>query len=324
VPSGAGRLDAGCGAWLHLPLLGLPALALDAAFPMLELAREAAPDAWPVQADLEWLPVRDGALGGSWARASYLHVPRVHLPWALLQLHRALAVGAPAAFTMMHGDTEGTLPDDDFAGRRFVGWRRSALSDVLLGAGFEVDDLAVDAEREEWLHVAATRAHTLPDYVGPGMRLLMCGLNPSVYAADRGVAFARPGNRFWPAALAAGIVTRDRDPQHALWGHGIGFTDLVKRASARADGLTVTEYRAGMARVARLVEWLRPGAVCFLGLTGWRAVVDKHATAGVQPEGIGGAPAYVMPNPSGVNGHASLADLAEHLRAASALVDDAA
>jgi double-stranded uracil-DNA glycosylase len=187
---------------------------------------------------------------------------------------------------------------------------------VFVGSGFTVDELATDADRPEWIHVRARRARTLPDVVGPGMRLLVCGLNPSLYAADRGVAFARPGNRFWPAALASGIVTRDRDPQHALWAHGVGFTDLVKRASARADGLTAAEYRDGMARVERLVRWLRPGGVCFLGLTGWRAVIDKHAVAGVQPETIAGTPAYLMPNPSGVNAHATLPDLSHHLSAA--------
>ena len=88
---------------------------------------------------------------------------------------------------------------------------------------------------EEWIDVDATRARTLPDTVGPGMRLLLVGLNPSEYAADAGAGFARPGNRFWPAALAAGLVTRTHDPFHALRVDGVGMTDLVKRATPRAD-----------------------------------------------------------------------------------------
>ena len=154
------------------------------------------------------------------------------------------------------------------------------------------------------------------------MRLLVCGLNPSEYAADVGVGFARPGNRFWPAALAAGLVTRDRDPAHALAAHGVGMTDLVKRATPRADALTADEYRAGAARVERLVEWLRPGAICFVGLSGYRAAVDRRAVAGRIPDGFGGVPAYLMPNPSGVNAHARVDDLADHLRAAMRLARD--
>jgi double-stranded uracil-DNA glycosylase len=313
------RLDAGCGAGLHLPALGRPVVALDAAFAMVELAREAVPDAWVVQADLEALPLRRGAVGASWARASYLHVRRERLPWALMQLHHALSVGAPAAFTFRLGDGEGELDGDDFPGRVFTDWKPEPLTDVLVGAGFDVAECVVEEERREWIHIGATRARTLPDYVGAGMRLLVCGLNPSLYAADAGVGFARPGNRFWPAALAAGLVTRDRDPAHALGGHGIGMTDLVKRATPRADELSKDEYRAGAARLERLVHWLRPGAVCFLGLTGWRGAIDRTAVAGEQPGGFAGVPAYVMPNPSGINAHATLDDLAGHLRAAAAL-----
>jgi TDG/mug DNA glycosylase family protein len=99
------------------------------------------------------------------------------------------------------------------------------------------------------------------------------------------------------------------------------MTDLVKRATPRADELARDEYRDGLARVERLVRWLEPGAVCFVGLAGWRAAVDRRAVAGEQPDGIGGRPAYVMPNTSGLNARVPLAELADHLRAAIALSD---
>ncbi len=318
---GAVRADLGCGAGLHLPMLGRPIVALDAAEAMVRLAQQVAPDAWCVRADLERLPLRAGALQGAWARASYLHVPSVRLPAALRELHLATAVGAPLAMTMLAGDGDGTRSDDDFPGRLFAHWQLERLTDVLVGAGFDVAECALVEAGSEWIGVRATRARTLPDSVGPGMRLLVCGLNPSVYSADRGMGFARKGNRFWPAALAAGIVSRDRDPGHALGHHGIGMTDLVKRATARADELTAEEYRAGADRVRRLVEWLQPGAVCFVGLSGWRVVVDRKALAGPQPGGFGGRPAYVMPNTSGVNAHATPVVLADHLRAAASLAD---
>lgn len=321
VAVGAVVVDLGCGPGLHLPSLPRPAVALDAAHAMVRLAREAAPDAWPVQADLEALPFRRGSLGGGWARASYLHIRPERLPLALADLHGALTVGAPAHLLLHAGTFDGELDDDDFPGRWFAAWEPDALVDVLVGAGFDVESCTVDADDPFWVETRIRRARTLPDTVGPGMRLLVCGLNPSVLSADVGVGFARPGNRFWPAAIAAGLVTVPRDTRAAL-ASGIGMTDLVKRATARADELTRDEYRAGLARVERLVRWLQPGAVCFVGLAGWRAAVDRRAVAGVQPDGLGGRPAYVMPSTSGLNARTPPSELADHLRAAVALADE--
>ena len=224
------------------------------------------------------------------------------LPMALARLHRDMAVGSPVVLQVDRGDCDAQ--------------RAARLRDLVVGAGFDVDELHVEEER---IRVRARRARTLPDTVGPGMRVLVCGLNPSVYAADFGVGYARPGNRFWPAARAAGIIERDRDPVDALVHHGIGMTDLVKRATTGASALSAAEYRDGAARVERLAHWLRPGAVCFVGLAGWRAAVDRNAAPGEQAAGFGGVPAYVMPSTSGANAHARLDDLADHLRAAAAL-----
>jgi len=277
-----------------------------------------------VQADLGALPFRRAVLGGAWASKSYIHVQRPDLPLALADLHRSLAVGAPVALTLFGGDADDhTFADDALPGRRFSFWPVPMLTDVLIGAGFTVESMDEEGGVDSAPHllVDARRARTLPDTVGPGMRLLVCGLNPSVYSADAGMGFARPGNRFWPAALAAGIVSRDRDTRHALVHHGVGMTDLVKRATPRADALTADEYRDGVERVRRLVEWLRPRAVVMVGLSGWRTAVDRRAVAGVQPEPFGGRPVYVMPNTSGLNAHSRPADLADHLRAAATLAD---
>jgi TDG/mug DNA glycosylase family protein len=210
------------------------------------------------------------------------------LPLALADRHRAMEVGEQLQLRVASGGDE------------------LRLGRVVEGAGFSVDRIA-------GRDIASTRLRTLPDTVGAGMRVLVVGLNPSVYAADRGVGFARPGNRFWPAAIAAGLVTRDRDPRNALLVDRVGMTDLVKRATARADELSRAEYRAGAARVEALVDWLRPGAVGFVGLTGYRSVFDRTAVAGWQLRPFGGRPAYLMPNPSGINAHATPAVLAAHL-----------
>lgn len=313
VDPGAARVDLGCGPGWHAARLGSPVVALDAARAMLELVPEQAPGALRVQADLEALPFRDRSLGGAFAAKCYLHLPARGLPLALARLHWSLRPGAPAYFVLRRGDLEGRQHGDEFPGRFFAEWQPDTLRDVIVGAGFELED---DASEGRWIRMWTRRRRTLPDTVGPAMRLLVCGLNPSLYAADAGRGFARPGNRFWPAAVASGLVARDRDPLDALIAHGVGMTDLVKRATTAADQLAADEYRDGVARVERLVRWLRPRAVCFVGLAGWRAAVDRKARAGEQPGGFGGVRAYVMPSTSGLNAHSQLDDVIAHLRAA--------
>lgn len=314
--------DLGCGPGWHASQLAPgPVLAIDAARSMLEIAGDHAPSAWRVQADLDALPLRPQSLDAAWARNSYVHLSQRHTPAALAELHRATAVGAPIALFLFGGDMDhGMFDDDEFAGRRFSLWPDDLLRDVVAGAGFAIERFDHDDDgKVVSLQLRLRRQRTLPDYVASGMRVLVVGLNPSLYAADAGVGFARPGNRFWPAALAAGLVTRDRDPRHALHAHGVGMTDLVKRATARADELTVDEYRAGYARLVRLVEWLEPRVVCVVGLAGWRSAVDRKAGVGHQPRRIGRADVYLMPSTSGANARVPLTELTGHLRSAAEL-----
>ncbi|MED5248954.1 MAG: mismatch-specific DNA-glycosylase [Pseudomonadota bacterium] len=161
--------------------------------------------------------------------------------------------------------------------------------------------------------VRIRRIQSLPDSVGPGMQVLIVGLNPSPYSADSGIPYGRPGNRFWPAALAAGLVSRDRDVEHALGSHYVGFTDLVRRTTRRADEVTTMEYMTGFERICRLAEWLKPQATCFVGLSAWRLVADKKAGPGWQEQPIGPSRVYVMPHTSGLNAQSRLGDLTKHL-----------
>ncbi len=340
--TGGLRVDLGGGPGWHLPALGEPVLGLDAARGMLALARKRAPGARLVRADLEALPFARARLAAAWARNSYVHLPRARLPLALAELHAVLEPEAPIALQLFGGSFEGSdRSDDEFPGRFFALWELDPLADVLHGAGFVVEALEsmeprARPEREDGsardpagpprfplLVARARRARTLPDVVGPGMRLLVCGLNPSLVSADAGTPFFRAGNRFWRAARGAALLSRERDPLHALRAHGVGFTDLVKRATARADALAPGEYRDGLARVLRLLRWLAPRAVCFVGLAGFRAAVDRAARPGPQPGALGGRPVYLMPSTSGAAASASLADLTGHLRNALALAEAA-
>lgn len=254
--------------------------------------------------------------GGTRPPGTSLHLPAAELPLALAHLHRALVPGAPLVLSMVGGGVRST---DDTPRGAPAGWRPDHLARVVVGAGF--DGVAVEERGSgggSALRVTAVRARTLPDTVGPGMRLLVCGLNPSLVAADAGVGFAGPSNRFWRAALAADLVDRPRDPWRALAVGGVGMTDLVKRATARASELRPEEFRAGVQRVAALAAWLQPRAVCVVGLQGWRAAVDRRSQPGWQAGGLGGVPTYVMPSTSGLNARTTLADCTTHLRVVQA------
>jgi TDG/mug DNA glycosylase family protein len=313
-------VDLGCGPGWYTDALGRPAIALDATEAMVRRTRAVAPTALAVRADLAALPFRPRSLGGGWARNTYVHVRSVDVPAALADLHRALRVGAPVELTFFGGEVEGrrVFPDDDLPGRWFSTWSEQRLRDVVAGAGFSLDELEVTESADGTGYtVRATRARTLPDTVGPDMQLLVCGLNPSLHAADAGVGFVTPSNRFWRAALEVGLVDRGHDPWHALRHRGVGMTDLVKRATPRADGLSRDDYREGIARVDRLCAWLQPAAVCLVGLAGWRAAVDRRAVPGWQADDLGGRPTYVMPSTSGLNATTSLPELVAHLHAAA-------
>ena len=321
---GGPSVDLGCGPGWYTAELPSPVIGLDAAEAMLRAARQRGP-ILAVQADLEALPFRRGALGSAWAARSYVHLPASAVPMALADLHRSARVGAPIHLHLFGGDAElTTFATDDFPGRSFSTWEVRRLTDVLHGAGFLLVELEADTNEHGHvsLVVEAVRSRTLPDFVGPGMRLLVCGLNPSVYSADAGVGYARPGNRFWAAALEAGIVSVDRDPVHALRQHGVGITDLAKRATVAASELDATEYQYGLERVDRMCAWLQPGAVVFVGLAGWRAAVDRSARPGLQHQRIGGVPAYVMPSTSGLNARSTPAHHVVHLRAAAGIADE--
>ena len=153
----------------------------------------------------------------------------------------------------------------------------------------------------------------LPDVVAPGLDVLFCGINPSLTSAAVGHHFARPGNRFWPAIHLAGLTPRRLAPDEdrELLRYGLGSTNIVDRPTRTAAELTPAELRAGLAALARLVEQHRPRVLAVLGVTAWRQATGRpEAALGRQPESLGGADTWVVPNPSGLNAHHQLPDLA--------------
>lgn len=152
----------------------------------------------------------------------------------------------------------------------------------------------------------AARDRTIPDVLpDPGaLDVLFCGINPSLYSAATGWHFARPGNRFWPALYGAGLVPRRLRPceQGELPAYGLGITNLVARATARADELTADELRAGRARLEELAAAYRPRVLAIAGVTAYRTAFGRpRAAVGPTEETVGGARLWILPNPSGLN-----------------------
>jgi TDG/mug DNA glycosylase family protein len=163
----------------------------------------------------------------------------------------------------------------------------------------------------------AARAKTIPDVAAPGLRVLFAGINPGLYSAATGYHFARPGNRFWPALYASGFTPRvfRPDEQEQLLPLGLGITNVVDRATARADELTGAEIRAGGRALAAKVERLAPRWLAVVGVTVYRtAFGHPRAQTGPQDEPLAGARLWILPNPSGLNAHWTAPKLAEAFR----------
>ncbi|HMC71425.1 MAG TPA: mismatch-specific DNA-glycosylase [Mycobacteriales bacterium] len=162
------------------------------------------------------------------------------------------------------------------------------------------------ARRPQRADLEAARGTTIPDLVGPRMRVLLVGINPSLYSGWTGTHFARPGNRLWRTLHEAGFTDRRVHPSEtgAIVAAGLGITNLVARATARADELSDDELRAGVAPLGRLVRRACPAYVAFLGISSYRVAFDRpKALVGKQPERFEGAGVWVLPNPSGLNAH---------------------
>jgi TDG/mug DNA glycosylase family protein len=171
---------------------------------------------------------------------------------------------------------------------------------------------------------ADAAAPTLPDLLRSGLKIVFVGINPSLFSVQRGHYFARTTNRFWPcfsrsvlsleARQALGVDMLKPEHDRPLLDHGFGFTDLVKRPTARADQLDRSEFAAGVAELTVKLERDRPRIACFHGITGFRHV-HRAATAatpapqlGEQPWRLGQTRLFVIPNPSPANAHATPAE----------------
>jgi TDG/mug DNA glycosylase family protein len=171
--------------------------------------------------------------------------------------------------------------------------------------------------------LAAAKDRTVPDLIALGLKVLFCGINPGLYTAAIGHHFGRPGNRFWPTLHAAGFTPRLLSPfeERELLGWGYGITNMVARATAAADELTDEEMIEGGRELVAKIERYKPKVLAVVGVGAYRTAFGrKKARIGRQDDHqIGGADVWALPNPSGLNAHYNLPQMAEvfgELRAA--------
>ncbi|MBW4695721.1 MAG: G/U mismatch-specific DNA glycosylase [Lyngbya sp. HA4199-MV5] len=165
--------------------------------------------------------------------------------------------------------------------------------------------------------IQAALNKTVPDIIAPELRILFCGINPSLYSAVVGHHFARPGNRFWPTLHLAGFTDRRYAPSEdqSLLALGYGITNVVDRATATADQLTAQELVVGGQQLLAKVQRYRPKVLAVLGIGAYRtAFAVPKATIGPQ-QPLQSTNVWVLPNPSGLNAHYQLNDLAQAFRA---------
>ena len=172
--------------------------------------------------------------------------------------------------------------------------------------------------------IQAAFGKKMTDVIGPGLKILFCGINPSLYSAAVGHHFARPGNRFWPTLYAAGFTDKlfSAFEDTRLLERGYGITNVVERATASAAELQPEEYAEGGKRLEAKVRRYKPKVVAVLGVGAYRAAFGKKdAVVGRQEERLGGAQVWVLPNPSGLNAHYRLDDLARVYKEMRAAVE---
>jgi TDG/mug DNA glycosylase family protein len=158
----------------------------------------------------------------------------------------------------------------------------------------------------------AARGRPVADVIAPYLGVLFCGINPGLYSGAVGRHFARPGNRFWAALFAAGLTDRLLTPydEGLLLEYGYGITNIVNRATAQASELSIDELREGARELEKKAVAFRPENVAVLGIDAYRKAFRRpRARLGRQPEKIGGAALWVLPNPSGINASYQMADL---------------
>lgn len=151
---------------------------------------------------------------------------------------------------------------------------------------------------EVWM---GSRVETLADLIPTDPRVLCVGINPAPISVAAGHYFqGQLGQRFFARLRKAGILPYDtlRYEDDVAYEMGIGFTDVVKRPTGSATGLSAEELRYGATTLTNKLEVVGAPLVVFAFKGAAVQLLGQFAGNGFLPDvQLGPSQVYVMPGP---------------------------
>jgi TDG/mug DNA glycosylase family protein len=143
----------------------------------------------------------------------------------------------------------------------------------------------------------------VPDVLGPGLRVVFCGINPGYASAAAGAAFANPRNDFWRLLHESGFTPRLLAPeeQRELLVLGIGLTNAVRKTTRGSGELRRADFAGARERLETIATTLRPSTIAFVGKTAYTGVFGGRVEHGLQPRLLGPTSLFVLPSTSPAN-----------------------
>jgi TDG/mug DNA glycosylase family protein len=163
----------------------------------------------------------------------------------------------------------------------------------------------------------------VPEVLGPGMRVVFCGINPGHWSARAGAAFANPRNDFWRLLHAAGFTPGQLEPaeQSALLDHGLGLTNAARRTTRGSGDLRRADFAGAEERLEEIARTYGPRAIAFVGKAAYLGVYGGRVEHGLQERRLDGTSLFVLPSTSPANAAVSWEERLRWFRALRELVD---
>jgi double-stranded uracil-DNA glycosylase len=140
---------------------------------------------------------------------------------------------------------------------------------------------------------------TLPDVLGPNLRVVFCGTAASNASAKVAAYYAHPRNKFWNILSETGLTPRQLKPHEFMLvpGFGYGLTDVCKQASG-TDSQIPKVSSAQRAELHEKILRYQPAFLAFTSLEAGRRYCGYRVTLGLQAPRIGQTRLHILPSTS--------------------------